>query len=542
MLKFFIDEKKEKTFLSFWNIKNLDEYQKISNDIFLFFTYYVSLSNIAHQIVANFVKNYLKEFIFSLKDSYLVLPEKQKPLLISPFLEDQALMKTVYFLDEIDVISIQKDRSYLESKKDVAIFSKNFCDFLKSIFVIEENLPKEMLSKNTLKNLTYEEKSYLEQFNFLYAKSCFLKEEQSILLSLLKKKCLLFGFTKDFKPIVFLNSVFFEENKKPISHAHTSEKTSLFLSTVDEFIYELHLKKKIRKDHFLFQKKGGRQAFVLARFFFRRKKYISYLKKPFHLKVQFLLENFFSYGFEVLLVLISNASKSKGFISKKRLFHEMNKKRILDQKELINYALFHKEVDRLDKLAFISEQRDFIFFSKKMLRYVLKETINNKLGGKKKPKLNGIIDTDGMLTLYKSKTCPSILYYLSLFTKLNIADYTIQASFDLKKLSLAWFCHFYPKKIKFFLSKIAPDYYNDFVSKQVNSFFKQLETFKKESIFAIRTYSKELYKHTKLILEEKLSEKAEVIFLKKHGIILFLKEEDYKKAIYFLKEKKWVVF
>ena len=535
-------KKKRKSFFLFGILKILMNIKKFQMIFFYFFTYYVSLSNIAHQVVATFVKDYLKELIFSLKDSYLVLPEKQKPLLISPFSEDEALMKTIYFLDAIDLISIQKDRSYLESKKDVAIFSKSFCAFLKSIFVIEENFPKEILSRDTLKNLTYEEKNYLKQFNFLYAKSCFLKEEQSILLSLLKKKCLLFGFTKDFKPIVFLNSVFFGEKKNLTPYVHTSEKTSLFLSTIDEFIYELHLKKKVRKDHFLFQKKRGRQAFILARFFLKRKKYISYLKKPFHLKVQFLLEKFFSYSFELLFVLLSNVSKSKGFISKKTLFYEVNKKRILDQKELINYVLYHKEIDRLDKLTFITEREGFIFFSKKMLRYVLKKTTGNELGRKKKSKLNGIIDTDGMLTLYKSKTCPSILYYLSLFTKLNIADYTIQASLDLKKLSLAWFCHFYPKKIKFFLSKIAPDYYNDFVSKQVNSFFKQLETFKKESIFAIRTYSKELYKHAALILKEKLSEKAEVIFLKKHGIILFLKEEDYKEAICFLKEKKWVVF
>ena len=100
---------------------------------------------------------------------------------------------------------------------------------------------------------------------------------------------------------------------------------------------------------------------------------------------------------------------------------------------------------------------------------------------------------------------------------LRFGEYVIRGELSVGQMEFAIFCRMGPKEIKVFLKTIAPRYYGENIDEYINSIVNQVMVYRRESCYLIRTYSREFYRHSKMILEQAFSD------LRTQGKILFYK-------------------
>ena len=539
MIKYHYDDEKKQRFLSFWGLKDINEWDAVSKKPIGIFLKIINLrSDLKKSISLLLEQDILERKAKTVKGKIAFTEGISKTR--SDFMNKKVDSKLMEELDALNFITYSKNNPLNRNDSNkwhwnewMASFWKGLDVFFDLSAALEHYLDTHPASGFSIKS--NEQKNLANIFEaFVFNEFPFKPTEKDLasLKALYAKKIIFFFIChKDaINASVIVNPHFltFKESRflvndlvKESSLAFTPlGKLVLYL---DKMLFEKKTKGKLSPLEIKLKEEQSEFLDRLAKVILSGEGMQKYLASDFEQKIDFIT-NIANEDNEFLLremLLFENQfplNKGNFVFLLKRIFYEnANVKITLEKIESL--------IKELNFLGIIYQKG--VFFHLNEAYCELKKRKNLR-----RPKV--MIDIDMSITIFKKELNEELNYYLSTFTKRNTHTYSVHFELDVRLSRFAWFLNFNHQKIVHLLKKHGAESLSREFEEYLKLFFENCDFHKEKKLHSLLIPSTIEYNKLKFyLMNEKLS--YETIFNDQKKIVVFLKQEDYQT---FLEENK----
>jgi len=521
MLIYRYDKIKKKIFLSFWEIKKLEDFKKKADSLDFFFYYYSRLPNEALSLIQQILKRGQKER-YNFQGNFT-----------SPVNTIEHSKVQLEFLESIYLIKIQRDRSNLDNGTDTIAFTKEMSHFIKSVNLIEKHLKykspvmksaKLSRSERVLLNKVYLSYFYRETFSYGDFK---LLSSKGILYS---------GLTREFIPVLY-TPISGNQSIKPENQDtekwQALEKPARLLHAVTAALYEFYTKLKAPEDLLTYTSDLINEEFLLNinQYLKKPSNSVRFLKHPV-IKKYLILFSLLPDESKIIIKTLLFSFKKNLVIPTYKLKRHIIKTWYFKTGELLILSTVENGLSQLIALGLIHESNSYCYIPISFFRKIKKKNCKAAASSNYL-----IIDSDFHITHYRKTTDPVVMYTLLCIADVKVSDYLLTYKFNPEKMTYANIIGHNVETINnFFLSYAAPRVIDN-LKAHIKFLFNHTEVLCKKTLFSLKTPSKEKAKLIEYILNENriIYQK---IFIGGEDLILFNDHITFKKVCALLTEQK----
>ena len=555
MFKYEYNQDKRSVFLSFWQIEKIDYYSEKIKNFFTYFTYFAKLSRIHQQALVDIIFYCEEKKFLQIKDGALKLTEDNQ---IGIPIKDWSITPSdATYLDDVNFISIIKDRSFLNEERDIACLTEEAIDFFKKVYFFNpvgsnsSHIPTTISSKSMSLSRLSEPLNELAKNYLIFLASDLAKNNMSekmkeklckmpeVILSISPQKiAALHLHLNEEEGIKNLDG---EVNSKGDERlAYLIHCMDIYLNDQEKFIQTLDEK------HFLVEKKRlkqlvqklkllkvGRRFYKLS--FWRKANILFRLVLGKHLKVieglllQFDEEKVYHpvIFFRLLNKFkIENKSSISGqSFSSNTLENLVEKLTFLGLLEVGDegYRINNRAIGKLYALLPTEKKNN----EEVLEKYLERDDLEDKM----------LIDTDMGVTVYRMNLVPEVFYFLLSMGELSMDEHIVTVSWDHDRSTFCETIGMGPKKMEDLLKLAAPASWSDAVSHHLKSYFYSSNGVQMGRGYLLKMLSKNKLEKISYNLKE-----SNIPFIKLDEIegqqtIFFNTKKDYLNGKKVLKEK-----
>jgi hypothetical protein len=537
LIKYQFNKEKEKIFLTFWNASTLKDFEKKKKDQLFLFSRLLTLDENSRTTIS--------EILCAMKEKKLLTVSEKKSLSFAdsdtplPVSELDNIAKLPY-LDDINILTVQKDRSNLSNGYDFINLSEMFKTFLSSITLFGKAETEAVITHIPEDT----DKTYGKTIVSIFTDYYTLPDVSlTDIKNLIKKYKISWGLDESFGFYLHLtDSNALKISTKEITPDETAYRdaedcAAHALYTFEQYLFSTitaHKKKKGKNGvvHIPEIYHEWRELFLKPSF----KRY--YTNHGFYSRWRALLKQQHP-GIWKTISLISKARHSTEVLqgcTQQGLIRKIN----AIQHSSRNITLYTDELSRyitlLISAGLILEKNAVLYIPYNFFSTLVgKETLKKV---SKKSSNVYIIDSDANITMYREHISLPALYYLMLCCSFEKHDYMYQFKLSEEKPDFAYFMGLTPSRVYTLIRRFSSGDQVTNIKEYIRHFFNN-SVFWKESVkYVISTSSNMEFNRIIHILtsQEDMTFSAEP--LRSRNEILFPDKTSYKKAVDFLKNRK----
>ena len=531
MLKYEYNQAKKNIFLSFWQIDNISDYSSKTKHHSIYFTYFTKLSHIQQQALLNILFYAEQKKNLQIKNGTLKLIEKNQVIGI-PLSEWSAEPGDVTYLDDVNFISVAKDRSFLNEKRDVAYLVKETLAFFEKTHFLESSCNKlSIFSKNSSLFTLSEPLNELAKKYLIHLAADLigddLSEEKIGELLKMEEVIPCISPQKIASLYLPLNE---EEGIKEfddILENQGNERLAYLVHCIDVYLSnQKKFKQTFNEKHLQIEEKKLKPIIEKMRLLGVDR---HFHKRLFWQKANILLKIIFAKHLKSLKGLLSQFDENKIY-HPIFFFRLLNKFLFEDKHSICRQALSTTSLKKLtSRLIFtglieIKKGRGYKINHRSLLK-IHTQSSSKKHYEEKNLEDNMFIDTDLGITVYRMNIVPEIFYFLLNIGQLSMDKDIITASWDHNRSTFCETMGMGINRIEKLLDSTTPSNLNETISNYLKSYF-----YSSDGVEISRGYVLKVSSKTKLVKIAFSLQEAQIPFIK-------LNEIDGKQAIFFKSKK-----
>ncbi len=554
MIKYHYDDEKKHQFLSFWDLREITEWDSFSKNLTDVFLKAVGFEerlkkNISFLFNQSVLEGKAKITKEKIKFSKTIATGENGASTVSKELPDSKIMRE---LDSLNMITYSKGSPLTRNVGDswtwnewVIAFWQGFNVFPSLSAALEYHQdvgPEDGFSLDA-----NEERNLADVFEALVFDQ-FLNPAEEDLASLAKlyaKKIVFFFFLYDGKaiaPAVVINPRFLTSKESHFLMAKFNKKSNFPPSSLAKVVLYL--------DKIFFEEKTkSKIGFLEIKFKEEQKQFLShlaasiqnqqgeqgeqgmerYLASDFKQKINSMVkvanwENEFYLKKLILFKEQFPLNKISFVFLLKKIFHEITSKRLPSKK-------IEELMMGLNFLGIIYEKKSLFYLSEAY------QSLGELKSGKCPRPSKMIIDIDMSITIFKKDLSEEVDYYLSLFTQKHAHTYSAHFELDVRLSKFAWFLNFdYPKMVRFFEKYGAETFSSEF-REYLKLFFENCDFYREKKLYSLLIASTIEYNKLKFHFMHK-EPHLEVVFDDQRKTVIFFNQEHYQLFIEANKSQK----